>query len=238
MFLRSALTTLIILTQFLFLEAQSRYSTRKASLSYIAKYKDIATELSEKFGIPASVILAQAMFESGCGQSELAKRSNNHFGIKCHRGWTGDTVRKTDDSYNECFRKYEAVEQSYADHSLFLKTRVRYAHLFNLPKTDYEGWCKGLKKAGYATFPMYAEELIRLIESYDLYLLDCADKLPPQPITASTAEIRKSHVPAEYIALKHMAETDLLFSSECDYVLKSFLVLGPDMSSSRTMASK
>lgn len=125
-----------------------------------------------KYKIPASITLAQGILESGNGQSKLAKKGNNHFGIKCHSDWKGKTMRMDDDAPNECFRVYDNAEESYRDHSKFLKNSSRYASLFDLKITDYKGWAKGLKKAGYATLPTYANVLINYIETYDLQQYD------------------------------------------------------------------
>jgi len=140
--------------------------------AYIAKYKSIAIREMKIYKIPASITLAQGMIESGCGKSKLAINTMNHFGIKCQNDWPGDTYLYDDDEKNECFRKYNSVDESYRDHSLFLTTRSRYAALFTLPLNDYKGWAYGLKKAGYATNPDYANILIRLIETNKLYLFD------------------------------------------------------------------
>ncbi len=139
--------------------------------NYISKYSTIAVEEMEKYGIPASITLAQGILESGAGTAELAIEANNHFGIKCS-DWTGETYFHDDDQAQECFRKYSNAEQSYEDHSKFLTTRERYASLFTLAKTDYEGWANGLKKAGYATDPNYPQRLIDIIEKYELYKYD------------------------------------------------------------------
>ena len=138
---------------------------------YIDKYKHIAVDHMKRHKIPASITLAQGLLESGAGKSELARNSNNHFGIKCHTDWKGEKVYKADDGPNDCFRKYKKVEDSYEDHALFLK-RARYASLFSLKMTDYSGWAKGLQKLGYATDKAYANKLIKLIEDYKLYLHD------------------------------------------------------------------
>ena len=122
----------------------------------------------KRYHIPASITLAQGLLESGAGRSELARKSNNHFGIKCGRSWDGRTVRHNDDAPNECFRAYRHAKDSYRDHSKFLRTGARYAFLFRLKITDYKGWARGLKKAGYATDPRYADRLINIIELYDL----------------------------------------------------------------------
>ncbi len=140
--------------------------------AYIEQYKDIAIDEMNKHHIPASIKLAQAILESSSGNSQLAIQANNHFGIKCHKGWTGPTFHQDDDEKDECFRKYKSPEDSYRDHSQFLMTRDRYKGLFDLEVTDYKGWAKGLKEAGYATNPRYPELLIRIIEENELYLFD------------------------------------------------------------------
>ncbi len=141
-------------------------------VAYIDAYKEIAIREMIDYKIPASITLAQGILESGAGQSELAKESNNHFGIKCHTDWKGDKVYYDDDAKDECFRKYDHVEDSYEDHSIFLSTKPRYAFLFELDADDYKGWAKGLKEAGYATNPKYADLLINTIEEYDLHQYD------------------------------------------------------------------
>jgi len=158
---------------FLFLSIASfaqtgRKITRK---EYIDTYSELAMREMEHFGIPASITLAQGILESGNGNSTLARKANNHFGIKCH-GWKGKSVKHDDDAKNECFRKYKSVEESYKDHSEFLSTRSRYSFLFDYEKDDYESWSKGLKKAGYATSPTYSKALIKLIEENELYVYD------------------------------------------------------------------
>ncbi len=150
-------------------EAQNRSKVYK---DYISKYSDIAVEHMHQYKIPASIKLAQGLLESGAGMSDLARRSNNHFGIKCHRGWRGERVYAADDLPNDCFRKYDRVADSYRDHSDFLVAGGRYQALFNLSVTDYRGWAKGLQKSGYATDKAYANKLIKLIEDYELYQFD------------------------------------------------------------------
>jgi len=155
---------------------------------YIAKYKDLAIKQMLESGIPASITMAQACLESGNGNSTLAVEANNHFGIKCH-GWQGKSILKDDDAANECFRKYDTPEESFRDHSDFLRYRDRYAFLFELERTDYKGWALGLKKAGYATAPDYAQRLIKLIEDNSLYKLDqisdsVAVVIPESPMKA------------------------------------------------------
>ena len=144
----------------------------KYTLQYIRKYAPLAVMEMHEYKIPASITLAQGILESGNGRSELASKSNNHFGIKCHRGWNGGRVYHDDDEKGECFRKYKYVQTSYEDHSKFLTGRKRYAGLFKLRKSDYKGWAKGLKKAGYATDKKYPKKLIKIIEDYRLYEFD------------------------------------------------------------------
>lgn len=139
---------------------------------YIDNYKHIAQEEMLLYGIPASIKMAQGILESGAGRGNLTMRSNNHFGIKCHTGWTGESVRHDDDAIQECFRKYNDPKYSFRDHSLFLTSRPRYSDLFQLKKDDYKAWAKGLRKAGYATDPKYPDKLISIIERYELYKLD------------------------------------------------------------------
>ena len=147
-------------------------SLNKHTLQYIKKYAPLAVLEMHKYNIPASVTLAQGILESGNGRSQLASKSNNHFGIKCHTGWKGAKVYHDDDEKGECFRKYKYVQSSYKDHSEFLSGRRRYASLFKLRKSDYKGWAKGLKKAGYATDKKYPKKLIKIIEEYKLYEFD------------------------------------------------------------------
>jgi hypothetical protein len=146
------------------LQAQQADAIRQ----YIETYKDLAIAEMQRTGVPAAIKLAQGIHETGAGTSTLVKKSNNHFGIKCKSNWTGASVKHTDDARNECFRKYNSAKDSYLDHSDFLKNSSRYASLFLLDPTDYEGWAYGLKKAGYATNPRYAQTLIKLIEDYNL----------------------------------------------------------------------
>jgi flagellum-specific peptidoglycan hydrolase FlgJ len=139
--------------------------------AYIYGLSDIAKDEMRKYGIPASITLAQGILESGSGKGRLSVEANNHFGIKCH-DWTGAKIYHDDDAKQECFRKYNNIKYSYRDHSLFLTSRKRYMDLFRLGKDDYKGWAKGLKKAGYATDRKYPQKLIALIERHELYKLD------------------------------------------------------------------
>jgi len=143
-----------------------------ATIAYIEKYKETAMEEMRKFKIPASIKLAQGILESSSGRSQLTQRSNNHFGIKCHKGWKGKRTYHDDDEKGECFRVYKNPNTSFRDHSLFLTGRQRYAKLFKLKKDDYVGWAKGLSAAGYATDRRYPAKLIAIIEKYNLYKYD------------------------------------------------------------------
>lgn len=160
---------LILIISCLTLQAQTR---NKQYENYIKKYRELAVEEMKKYHIPASITLAQGLLESGAGQSTLARKSNNHFGIKCGSDWRGKTVSHDDDARGECFRAYKHPKESYEDHSKFLAGRPRYASLFKLKITDYKGWARGLKKAGYATNPRYADQLIGIIELYELHKYD------------------------------------------------------------------
>jgi LysM repeat protein len=151
-------------------QSQPAYSLSEEA--YINTFKDIAVSEMQRTGIPASITLAQGMIESDCGRSTLAREGNNHFGIKCHNDWTGSKIFHDDDRRNECFRQYSKPEDSFYDHSQFLKTTSRYSFLFGLSSTDYKAWAHGLKKAGYATNPDYANMLIRTIEEKNLHYYD------------------------------------------------------------------
>ncbi len=144
-------------------------------ITYIQRYNAIAVNHMKQYKIPASITLSQGLLESGAGSSDLAIKSNNHFGIKCSPTWLGDRVIAKDDTPYDCFRKYKSVEESYEDHAQFLAYRDRYSSLFLLDITDYRGWAIGLQKAGYASDKAYASKLIRLIEEYKLYLYDRQD---------------------------------------------------------------
>lgn len=157
---------------FILLFTNYTYSNKLTTRDYIRKYKKLAIAEMKKYKIPASIKLAQGILESGNGNSTLARKANNHFGIKCHKNWKGKTFKWDDDAPNECFRKYRNVAESYRDHSSFLRTRGRYSSLFRLKITDYQGWAKGLQKAGYATNKKYATLLIRIIEKNRLYRFD------------------------------------------------------------------
>ena len=178
---------------------------------YINNFKEDAIKEMLMYNIPASITLAQGMLESGNGNSDLAMYANNHFGIKCHSGWDGATFRKDDDAKDECFRKYPSVFDSYTDHSQFLKSRSRYSFLFEIKRNDYKSWAKGLKAAGYATDPKYAQRLIQLIETNNLHQYDNIDGLPTikaaiiekptTPKIIQTREILKSHF-IKYVIVK------------------------------------
>lgn len=153
----------------------AKSQVRQTREEYVDRYKSIAVNHMERYGIPASITLAQGILESDCGNSYLSMQSNNHFGIKCKRNWQGKKIYHDDDAKGECFRVYPSVEASYRDHAEFLDSQPRYDSLFAYPATDYRSWARGLKAAGYATAPDYAERLVRIIEETQLYLLDRPD---------------------------------------------------------------
>ena len=156
---------------------------------YVKKYADMAVQEMLRSGVPASITLAQGMLESGNGMSRLATEGNNHFGIKCHKGWEGKSMRHDDDAPGECFRVYDSVAESYRDHSDFLRYRDRYKFLFDLERTDYKGWAYGLKQAGYATDPGYPAKLIKYIEDYNLARYDVLEKVEEAEVPLSPHRI-------------------------------------------------
>ena len=164
--------------------------------AYIQNYSSIAQDQMRKYGVPASITLAQGILESGSGKSKLASEANNHFGIKCHDTWSGATIHIDDDAPNECFRKYKSVDQSFEDHSVFLK-KPRYEELFVLEITDYKGWAQGLKKCGYATSSTYAKNLIDLIEKYELTQFDIEQKPNEHSVVVNISNNRIKYVPAK-----------------------------------------
>lgn len=175
------------------LEATSKVNVSRNSVEeYIDMYKDLAIDNMREYKIPASIKMAQAILESGSGNGRLAREAHNHFGIKCKNTWTGKSVRHTDDAPDECFRMYDSTEDSFKDHSEFLAYRPYYKKLFTLDPSDYVGWAKGLKQAGYATDPKYAEKLISIIERYELYELD------------------KEALGSDYKKIQYTATTDLI----------------------------
>ena len=174
--------------------------------AYIQNYSSIAQDQMRKYGVPASITLAQGILESGSGKSKLAAEANNHFGIKCHDTWNGATMHLDDDAPNECFRKYKSVDQSFEDHSVFLK-KPRYEELFVLEITDYKGWAQGLKKCGYATSSTYAKNLIDLIEKYELTQFDTEQKPNEHSVVVNISNNRIKYVSAKKKeTLKELAE--------------------------------
>lgn len=197
-------------------ESEVIVSTSKTTVTtdiirlYIYQFKDVAMSNMKNYGIPASIILAQGILESGAGKGDLASRSNNHFGIKCHAGWTGESVRHDDDASQECFRKYDNPSESFKDHALFLTGRSRYAKLFTLSKSDYKAWARGLRAAGYATDPKYPDKLISYIERYGLNEYDNMaldsnyvpnEKQLVQDLTVSTKRVVSSNL-GSYVVQK------------------------------------
>lgn len=185
---------------------------------YVSLYKDIAIREMMDYGIPASITLAQGILESGLGKSYVAVEGNNHFGIKCHNDWSGATLRHDDDANQECFRKYDNPEQSFIDHSQFLKNRARYSFLFELDRTDYKGWAKGLKEAGYATDPKYPTRLINLIEEHNLHQYDLMQTVTPakqkvvkNPINGIKHVFAQRNETYYTLSVKHRVPFDLIY---------------------------
>ena len=168
----SKYTTHILIVALTLLVWDSAAQSRQTREEYVDKYKHIAIEHMERYGIPASITLAQGILESDSGNSNLARKSNNHFGIKCKSDWKGERVYHNDDAPNECFRKYDSVEESYEDHAEFLDQSPRYDSLFAYSSNDYRSWARGLTAAGYATASDYAQRLVRIIEENNLFLFD------------------------------------------------------------------
>ncbi len=197
----------IVLFFLLTISSASFAQQKEAVSKYISQYKDLAVAEMKRTGVPAAITLAQGIHESGAGTSKLVTASNNHFGIKCKSNWTGESVKHDDDDKGECFRKYPASEDSYKDHSDFLKNGQRYAFLFSLDPTDYEGWANGLKKAGYATNPKYPQVLIKLIEDYGLqhYTFIALGRIPDKE---SGQEIVSAEEPAKVITVANNSAND------------------------------
>ena len=199
---------------------------------YIEQYKQLAIDDMEVYGIPASIKMAQALLESDAGNSRLARQGNNHFGIKCKKNWTGETIHHDDDAPQECFRKYESAEQSFHDHSEFLNNSARYESLFDLDIYDYKGWAHGLKAAGYATNPKYPELLIKIIEDNKLYLLDKGEKVVAQvaeespkveqvPVATPQEEVKANKVDVDnyVLALFSRGGYDIYLNNGCEFVI-------------------
>lgn len=195
--MKTAITLLIGL----FFSFSAQLEENELASQYIEKYRELAIAEMHRTGIPASIKMAQAMLESGMGQSSLASQANNHFGIKCGNRWTGGTHYRKDDDYKNgeliksCFRKYESAHTSFIAHSDFLVTQPRYGNLFNLDILDYKAWAKGLRTAGYATDPAYPQKLIGMIEKYNLHFLDL--EILKKETIASTPEVKENNVPSE-----------------------------------------
>ena len=188
--MRKVFAYIVVLFLCSFSWAQKRNAVTQ---KYIDQYAPIAVDNCKTYGIPASIILAQGILESGSGNSKLAKNANNHFGIKCHNDWQGGRFYQDDDAKDECFRSYDNVRESFRDHALFLTTKKRYAFLFKLKTTDYKGWAKGLKKAGYATNTKYPQLLIGIIETYELYRFD---SMKPEDLPDNTPLVSEQTKPA------------------------------------------
>jgi len=195
---------LLILTSFFSLVG---FAQKEKANKYIQQYKDAAITEMRRGGVPASIILAQGMLESSYGESELCKKSNNHFGIKCKNDWDGETTYHNDDENGECFRVYASAAESYKDHTNFLKSRTWYAFLFKLSPTDYEGWAKGLKKAGYATEKEYANRLIKVIVDNDLQQYTLAG-LADETTTTDTSVDKETTIQQDTTKVNNTDEED------------------------------
>lgn len=182
----------ILVTLLLSVAAMPAAAQRQTREEYILKYRHLAAGTMEKYGIPASIVMAQALLESDNGNSRLARAANNQFGIKCGSGWNGETIGHDDDARGECFRAYGSVEESFMDHGRFLDASSRYDRLFELPEGDYTAWAHGLRECGYATNPDYGPMLIRIIEDNKLFLLDdrqAVEGLTYQDVRTELAEV-------------------------------------------------
>lgn len=187
------------------------------TLAYIRRYAPIAVQEMHDYKIPASITLAQGILESGRGRSELALKSNNHFGIKCHTTWQGERVYHDDDEKGECFRKYTYPETSYKDHSLFLTQRSRYAFLFKYDITDYKSWAYGLRKAGYATDKKYPSKLLKIIRDYKLYTFD--NQAKKNFTTPKNNKNRKQQIEKKYAPTKSTLKYHIVQKGETLYAL-------------------
>jgi hypothetical protein len=194
---------------FLCICSQAQSGKRISRTEYIDTYKKMAMDEMKRTGIPASITLAQGCLESGDGNSTLAKKANNHFGIKCH-DWKGPSIKQDDDAKNECFRKYKSAEESYRDHSDFLTSKSRYAELFDLKPGDYKGWAKGLKRTGYATSPTYAEALIKLVEDFEL------NKYDEQVLGSAKTKGQHAQVESEVLTVDNQK---ILYNNRVKYIV-------------------
>lgn len=209
--MRNILTSFFCLIACL-INAQTKLSPE----DYIALFKDDAVKEMYLHKVPACITLAQGMLESGNGNSPLCRNANNHFGIKCHKEWGGETYTMDDDERNECFRKYDDALDSYSDHGMFLASRSRYSALFELPINDYKGWCYGLKEAGYATDPKYPERLITLIEKYKLQELNIIEGTPRKGFPAYSDEKCQMEI-REVYRFNHIR---FIIAKDCDTFYK------------------
>ncbi|MDR0743938.1 MAG: glucosaminidase domain-containing protein [Tannerella sp.] len=196
LYIRLFFICLLLAVYFPQLQGQKKKTRNPDYEKYIEKYKMLAIQQQHEYKIPASIILAQGLFESGAGSSRLARLGNNHFGIKCKPEWRGGRIYHDDDEKNECFRTYKTVEESFIDHSLFLAKRKYYVTLFDLDIHDYKGWAYGLQKCGYATDKSYGSKLVGIIEAYDLHKYDKARVIEKTPLIDDIYEI-KIHTPSE-----------------------------------------
>jgi LysM repeat protein len=211
----------LLLLSFRVTAQNSSFDTK--AMAYVQQYASWAIEEQKRVGIPAAITLAQGIYETSAGESELATQANNHFGIKCKKEWKGATFAHTDDAPNECFRKYKSAQESYVDHSNYLKTSLRYAELFDYDVQDYAAWAKGLKRCGYATNPAYAQKLIKMIEDYQLqqYTLAAISKKTkvnaPKEVPAQEKELTPKQTLAPTIATAATQQNDAAATSGTRY---------------------
>jgi LysM repeat protein len=233
----------VVITIVLFCSVQMGVAQRSTPEQYINQYANIAIKEMQRSGVPAAITLAQGILESESGNSELAAKSNNHFGIKCKSTWEGAKVYHNDDANGECFRKYETVEQSYIDHSDFLKVNGRYASLFELDPLDYSAWAKGLKKAGYATNPQYAQKLIGIVERYNLNEFSRGQQV--NVAMRSKEDEKTIDVPKEGLSMNNedviAKKTNLAYEISVDkafYINETKVIYAPEGSSLLAIAEK
>lgn len=196
----------LLIPVFIVLSVKSQ-ERNKQFMAYIDQFKWVAMDHQKRFSIPSSITLAQGLLESGAGNSRLTKESNNHFGIKCHNGWTGPKVFHDDDIKNDCFRSYNKADESYEDHSIFLSRNPRYSSLFALNIRDYRSWAAGLQQAGYATDKSYANKLIKVIEDFQLYQYDNLVMAKADPKHSD----HKSHSKKAVLQRQTFISNDLLY---------------------------
>lgn len=217
-----------LLVTFLFVSVGATLLGQMTTEQYVGKYSEMAVKEMKRSGVPASITLSQGILESGNGNSYLAKEGNNHFGIKCHK-WEGEKIYADDDAKGECFRKYKSAEESFKDHSDFLRQNSRYFSLFELAITDYKGWAKGLRQAGYATSPTYADNLIKLIEKYKLDDYDSGKSKPVNNNKPEKRPIKNTNSSNDQFEINPYAD-EVLTNNNVPYIVIKDSILLRDLS--------